>query len=556
MKRSFLSHLLQAEKHRLIPFACIKLLTAVASAAAAFITATVINGVFLEGMDIEKAAPYLLALLFLLSFRHLLSGYTGILADDFSASLRQSVRQRLHRTLLASSPLDAKCSAGGHLLALCTETTDGLDDLARQLIPLVVEGIVSLPFFFLLALFVDPWTAGLFFLTFPITPFLLYLIGRVTGKASAREWGHLSKLTAAFSELLSAIPSLKMWNATEGQIARLTKLSDDFSDSSLYVLRLAFVSAFALELITTLSIALIAVSIGLRLLHETLTFFSAFYALLLAPLFYQPLRESGIAFHAGVRAIAAAKDLEAFLESPAAKARDRYTETTQMPPSFTFDRVTFSYPHRTAAALTEFTLSIPANRLTVLKGTSGVGKSTVLRLLAGFAAPAEGEIRLNDLPLCDIDPDFYASRIAYVPQDPYVFRATLRENITLAFEQEKSVLSHERSSDEKLLSALRSASLAYLAHNQGLDTRLGQGAVTLSFGERRRLGLARAIYQDAPIWLLDEITAGLDRENEAMILTAIERYKMGRTIVMTAHRPAVFAIADTLIDMEAEVRNA
>ncbi|BEU87969.1 hypothetical protein TAMA11512_14330 [Selenomonas sp. TAMA-11512] len=426
--------------------------------------------------------------------------------------------------------------------------------MARQLIPLVLEILVTLPFFFFLALFIDPWTAGLFFLTFPITPFLLYLIGRVTGKASAREWNHLSKLTANFSELLAAIPSLKMWNQTEGQITRLSKLSDDFSSSSLSVLRLAFVSAFVLELITTLSIALIAVSIGLRLINGMITFFPAFYALLLAPLFYQPLRESGLAFHAGVHAIAAYKELALFLDDHPAE-KPRYTATTQMPPGFTLDHVSFSYTNRASKALYNISLHIPANRITVLTGTSGIGKSTVLRLLAGFSTPTEGVIYLNDLPLHSIDPEFYTSRIAYIPQDPYIFRATLRENITMEFGQDASSMPCAPT-DEKILSALQDASLSYLATPRGLQSRLGQGAVTLSFGERRRLGLARAIYQDAPIWLLDEITAGLDRENEAMILSTLEAYKKCRTIVMTAHRPTVLAIADTIINIEAEVSHA
>lgn len=554
MKYTLLSNLLTNEKRRLVPFACCKLFAAIMAAAAAYVTATIINGVFLEGMDIEKAAPYLAVLLFLLSLRHILTGYTDILADDFSASLRKNVRQHLHRTLLSSSPLDAKCTTNGHLLALYTETTDGLDDLARQLIPLVIESAVSLPLFFLIALCIDPWTASLFFLTFPIIPFLLYLIGRMTGRASAREWSQLSKLTAGFSELLSAIPSLKVWNATEGQIDRLAKLSDDFSSSSLSVLRLAFISAFALELITTLSIAMIAVSIGLRLLNEMLTFLPAFYALLIAPLFYQPLRESGIAFHAGVHAIAAAKELESFLETSDMKERRKYKASTPMPPSFTFDHVSFSYPNRTAKALSNISIYIPANRLTVLKGTSGVGKSTVLRLLAGFAAPTEGTVQLNDLPLFSIDPDFYASRIAYVPQNPYIFRATLRENISLHFGQNGTASLEE--DDERLISALQAASLSHLTKAQNLNIPLGQGSQSLSFGERRRLGLARAIYQNAPIWLLDEITAGLDAENEAMILDTIARCKAGRTIVMTAHRPAVLDIADTIIEMEAEVHHA
>lgn len=546
MKNNLLSAMLKKERKELLRLASCKLFGVVSSIGAAYMTAYVIDGVFLQGMAYEEAVPPLVVLLLFLVLATLAYHAGRTTAERISANVRQDTRENLHRSLLTLSPLDATLASSGRIFSLFAELVDGLDDFYRSLVPLVIEGAISLPLLISVALFVDPWTAGLFFLTFPISPFLLYLIGRITGIRSAQEWGRLSSLTSAFSELLYAVPSLKIWNRAEAQIERLKKLSDDFSESSLSVLKFAFLSAFTLELITTLSIAIIAVSIGLRLLYGELDFFSAFFALLLAPLFYQPLRESGIAFHAGVHAMAARKEIDAFLISSPTKeqALDTHIEQTPFPPSLSLVHVSFSYPGRKAKALDDISMEIPANRLTVLRGTSGAGKSTVLRLFAGFIEPGAGAVYLNDKHLSHIDPHYLATRMTYIPQEPHVFRATLRENVSLIFDE------HYKDNDDAIYHALSAVSLSYLATNkEGLDTRLGQGAQTLSFGERRRLGLARAIYQDKPIWLLDEITAGLDKETEESILASLKDYRSHRTILMTAHRPAVMNLADHIITL-------
>ena len=543
-KKDFLKEL-RFFKRPLLRLTGCKLLGALAACGAAWQMAVVVDQVFLHGMKVEKAVPPLAALLFLLLARHGSSFLAGLEADGISAALRQKMRKRIWETMLSRSPLSPSLSSSGDLLTLAFETVDGIDDFCRKLLPLVIEGAVTFPLLIAVALGFDAWTALLFLLTLPIAPFLLSLIGHATKSASEREWQELSHLSAAFAELLHTIAGLKIFRQSVAQYARLAELSERFSAASLSVLRLAFVSAFMLELITTLSIAIVAVSVGLRLLHGELDFFTAFFVLLLAPEFYQPLRESGLAFHAGVSASAAAENIAAFLEAEPPPSRGKRLEKLQVPPAIRFDNVSFSYPGRKALALKGISFSAPAGKLTVLKGTSGCGKSTALALIARHGEPSAGRIEVGGLPLHGIEPAAWRTRISYVPQQPHLFRATLRENVTLHFDAADT-------DDASVRAALAAAALTGLAASlpEGLDTMLGEGCRSLSFGQLRRLGLARAIWQDAPVFLLDEITAGLDEENEQEILAALEPLRRRRTILMATHRPAVFAVADKIIDLE------
>lgn len=543
-KKDFLKEL-RLFKRPLLRLTGCKLLGALAACGAAWQIAIVVDQVFLHGMKVEKAVPHLAALLFLLLARHGSAFLAGLEADGISAALRQKLRERVWDTLLSRSPLSPSVSSSGDLLTLAFETVDGIDDFCRKLLPLALEGAVSFPLLIIVAFGLDIWTALLFLLTLPIAPFLLSLIGRATKTASEREWQELARLSSAFAELLHSIAGLKIFRQSAAQYTRLAELSERFSAASLSVLRLAFVSAFMLELITTLSIAIVAVSVGLRLLHGELDFFTAFFVLLLAPEFYQPLRESGLAFHAGVSASAAAESIAAFFAAEPPASCSTHLEKLQIPPAIHFNKVSFSYPGRKALVLDALSFSAAAGELTVLKGTSGCGKSTVLSLIARQSEPSAGRIEVGGLPLHSIEPAAWRTRFSYVPQQPHLFRATLRENVTLHFDAAKT-------EDASVLAALSAAALAGLAASlpEGLDTMLGEGYRALSFGQLRRLGLARAIWQDAPVFLLDEITAGLDEKSEQEILAALEPLRRRRTILMAAHRPAVFAAADKIIDLE------
>lgn len=456
-----------------------------------------------------------------------------------SEEVRSGIRKKIHVALLKKP----SATAQGSLQAIALNSVDALDDFFRRVLPPMFSALIQLPLYLFVMVLIEPPTALFLFLTFPIAPFLLHLIGRVTKSANEAQWQELERLHGEFSELLQGLLTLKLFRREGSQKAFLETICHDFSAASLKVLQLAFVSAFALELITTLSIALVAVSIGLRLLGGHLEFDRAFFALLMAPEFYQPLRQGGTAFHILTNCRTAWERIAAFLGDSEPSPHPRRMDKILHPPALQVRNLSFAYPGRQHPILQNLSFTLPAGRITVLSGPSGSGKSTLLRLLAGNLSPTQGSISLNEYPLQEIAPEDRPNHIAYVPQEPHVFAASLRDNAGL----------FRPCDDSRIQAALRQVGLEkwYLALPHRLDTRLGNGGTALSNGQRHRLGLLRAILQDAPVLLLDEVTAGLDAPTEQEIIRFLQDFSRRRTILFASHRPAVLSAFQDILYLDA-----
>ena len=544
MKRRILFDTLRTQKNILYARIGAELASSLLVVAAAWETASVVNLVFIEGYCSAETAPELTVLFLCLLGMALLRMPKARLERRLSDAARLSCRRQLHAVLLSE-----RHDVSG-LLTLALERVDALDQYFRTVLPTAISFAVLVPLILIVAAILDPLSALLFLVTLPIAPFLLFLIGKATRRASERQWDKMQTLTNGFGELVRAAMTLKIFRRTDAEGVHLAHMSHSFAEASLSVLRLAFVSAFALELITTLSIALIAVSIGLRLLEGMMSFQPAFFVLILAPLFYQPLREGGIAFHAAMDAKTAEEALTPYLDLPS--PTDGARSQILSPPAVHTEQLSYRYPLTAEEVLTDLTLSFPAGKSTVLAGASGIGKSTLLLLLAGQIAPTEGKIVLADgagsanvFDLTQLSEATKQNLITYVPQEPHIFTATLAENVSLWL---------ENASDEAAIEALEAAALGdfVCALPEGLRTPLGQGGHPLSAGQRHRLGLARAFFQNRPIVLLDEVTAGLDEETEATVIHALTRFAHHRTLILTSHRPALIAWADHVITLGGE----
>lgn len=532
---------LKEKKHIVLCRALLEALSGSFVIAAAWNTASIVNRVFLKDAGLHETASDFLVLFLCVLAVSLLRLPKGRLEDLLFESTRLFCRRALHRALLA----EGRDVRG--VLTLTLERVDALEPWFHTVVPTAISFAVLVPFILAVSAVFDPLSALLFLVTLPIAPFLLMLIGKATRRASERQWSKMEALTAGFGEMIRAAMTLKIFRRADAESAHLARSSRSFSEASLAVLRLAFVSSFALELITTLSIALIAVSIGLRLIDGQIDFHTAFFVLILAPLFYQPLREGGIAFHAAMDARTAAAALESWLETPLC-AEDGKQEKILVPPRLIAEKITYRYPLTQEAVLRDLNLDFPAGRKTALIGASGAGKTTVLRLLAGIHAPTEGKIFLKDgagegaYDLARMSSASRRALITYVPQETHIFNATLAENISLW---------QDGATEDDLCAALEQAALGdFLAGlPAGLATPLGAGGHPLSAGERRRLGLARAFFQSRPLVILDEITAGLDEDTEAAVLAALDAFSYRRTLILASHRPALIAWADHIIDL-------
>ena len=466
------------------------------------------------------STEFLLAAFGFFAGRFVLSGVTEKFFARLSVKVQTSFRQKIHAQLFGQE------IASGELLTLIFDTVQALDEFFLKVAPQVASAIIFLPIFLICAAFVDWLTAIILLLTLPIAPVLLWLIGKATAEKNARAWAELQRLNGDFRELLSAITTLKMFGRIDAGATKIRDASEKSSASTLDVLKLAFVSSFALELITTLSIALVAVTLGLRLVAGGVEFQPALFLLLIAPEFFLPIRKFGVAFHVMISARFALERLKNFLQTSEVKGS---VEKILMPPSISLVDVSFAYPKKKSPVLRGVSLKFSAGKVTALIGESGAGKSTLLKLLAGLLIPTTGEIFWNDLLTSRMEKFSRLSKVAYSPQSPHLFDATLRKNFTMFDMLDDLQL-------KKFLSAL----------NLPLNLDAAQ---KLSRGQLQRLGLIRALLKDTPIILLDEPTAGLDEVTEQKVLALIQDCSPRRTIIIATHRLPVIEFADEIVSL-------
>mgnify|MGYP002624322214 CR=1 FL=1 len=483
---------------------------------------------FAEGILILLAAKFLVMLInfpspkffcgifFVWIARSFVSNICAKKFLTLSVEVQTSVRKKLHEEIFQRE------FTSGELLTLIFDTVKTLDEFFTKLAPNIASTIILLPMFLICASVTDLLTAAILFVTLPIAPLLLYLIGKVTAEKNLRALSALQKLNGEFRELLSAVTTLKMFGRIEFAAEKLKATSEKSSAATLDVLKFAFVSSFALQLITTLSIALVAVTLGLRLLSGSVEFDAALFLLLIAPEFFLPIRKLGVAFHVAISAKTSYEQLQKFLSRDTEKVST--VEKILMPPKIFVDNVTFTYPKKFRPTLQNVTMKFPAGKITALIGESGCGKSTLLKLLAGINLPTEGEIFWNNLSTSKMQRESLISKIAYMPQAPHLFDATLSENFSMLGQLNIKNL-HELLAELKLPLNLDSTQ-------------------KLSRGQLQRLGIVRAVLKDTPIIILDEPTAGLDAENELCVLNLLKKFSLRKTIIIATHRQAVINFAD------------
>ncbi len=430
--------------------------------------------------------------------------------------------------------------------ALANIVVDGVEALHAYYAEYLPQAALSVivPLAILVIVFPVDWISGLILAgTAPLIPLFMVLLGKGAAALNERQWARLTRLSAHFLEVLSGLGTLKAFGAARGELKLVERLSEDYRRSTMKVLRVAFLSSFALEFLATVSIAMVAVLVGFRLLWGEVAFSAGLAALLLAPEFYLPLRNLGNAYHARLAAVAAAEDIADILRTP--PPRTGGTRAFRPGGAFpvAYEGVNFAYTqgHR---VLRDVSFEIPAERHIALVGPSGAGKSTLLYLLLGFAQPESGRILAAGEPVGELDPDEWRRSIAWVPQRAHLFPGTVAENIALGssgITRAAIVAAAEKARASTFIDALP----------RGYDTPLGEDGAGLSGGEIQRIALARAFLRDAPLVVLDEPTASLDLASEAAVNTAIDALARRRTMITIAHRLHTVRRADRLLVLDA-----
>ncbi|WP_328582820.1 thiol reductant ABC exporter subunit CydD [Streptomyces sp. NBC_00370] len=509
--------------------------------AQAMLIAEVVIGAFQHGLDGSGLRTPLLLLGAVAVGRALIGWLTELAAHRASAAVKSELRGRLLARAAELGPGWLSGQRTGSLVALATRGVDALDDYFSRYLPQLGLAVV-VPVAVLARIVTEDWlSAAIIVVTLPLIPLFMVLIGRATQSRMDRQWRLLSRLSGHFLDVVAGLPTLKVFGRAKAQAEAVRRITSDYRQATLRTLRIAFLSSFALELLSTLSVALVAVDIGLRLVHGNLDLYTGLLVLILAPEAYLPIRQVGAQYHAAAEGLAAAEEIFAVLET-----EPRRGGTGEIPGAvrLELDGVTVRHEGRGAPSLDAATLTVEPGETVALVGPSGVGKSTLLDVVLGFTAPDSGRIRVGGRDLASLDQERWRERIAWVPQRPYLFAGTIAENVRLA---------RPEADEAAVARALRDAGAEEFvaALPQGVDTVLGEDGAGLSAGQRQRLALARAFLADRPLLLLDEPTAALDGETEAGVVDAVRRLAAGRTVLLVVHRPALLAVADRVVTLAA-----
>jgi ATP-binding cassette subfamily C protein CydCD len=517
-------------------------LSALLIVAQAWLLADVVAGAFRHGRDLAQLRTPLTVLLCVVLARAATAWAAELAAARSAARAKSQLRAALLQRVAEPLRDGSRARSTGELTILATRGIDALDGYFSLYLPqLLLAAIV--PLVLLAVVSSQDWiSAAIIAFTIPLIPLFMALVGATTRERMDRQLGTLQRLGGHFLDVVAGLPTLKVFGRAKAQAAAIREITERYRTSTLATLRIAFLSSLILELVATLSVALVAVAIGLRLMGGQLDLRTALFVLVLAPEAYLPLRQLGANYHASAEGMAAAEQVFAVLAEPPVLGGGRRDVPDPARVDLAVDDLRVTYPGRDEPALDGVSLTVAAGEVLALAGPSGCGKSTLLSVLLGLLAPELGSVRVGEIELAELDLAAWRSQLAWVPQRPHLFAASLAENVRLG---------RSDASDEEVRAAIAAAGLADAVADlpRGIETVLGDGGAGLSAGERQRVALARAFLRDAPLLLLDEPTANLDGETEAEVLEAVRRLARGRTTVLAAHRPALLELADRVVSL-------
>jgi ATP-binding cassette, subfamily C, bacterial CydD len=461
-------------------------------------------------------------------------GASAVIAD-LNGQVLAAVTAREPRRLAAERDAAA---------VVVTRGLDGLRPYFTGYLPTLLLAAILTPATVGVIAIYDLKSTAIVAITLPLIPVFMVLIGLATAERSAAALAAMTTLQARLLDLIAGIPTLRALGRTSGPEHRIAELAAAHRRSALATLRIAFLSALVLELLATLGVALVAVSIGLRLVFGEMTLTAGLTVLLLAPDVYWPLRRIGAEFHAAQDGRTAADKAFALIGEPTGPTPARRTVEAR---GAVIRIENLSVVSRDGRAPRDLTALIEPAQVTVLTGRNGAGKSTTLQAIAGVTAPSSGRVTVAGVDVTDLEPEAWWRQLSWLPQRPVLIPGTVRENLLL--------LGNPNDLDSACAAVGFDKVLADLP--AGLDTMLGRGGVGLSLGQRQRLGLARALGSAAPVLLLDEPTAHLDADAEDGVLRAVaERARAGATVVVVAHRERVVALGDRVITVAPDIPEA
>ena len=514
------------------------LLGTVATLGQAYAFARIIDSLVVQGESLPYGTMAVLGAM--ISMRMVCSHGEQWLRDHIASAVHEDLRNRVLHHMIAQGVRQSE--SAGSVTHILTDGLDHVDAYMSQYIPQALYAVL-IPLMISIAI-IDSisWIGWILLMTYPLIPFFMILIGKQADKLNKQQWERMQFLGGHFLDVLQGLTTLKVFGRAKEQVHVIGRLSGEFRDATLKVLRIAFLSALVLELIGTISTAMIAVYLGVSLVYGEVEFLPAFFILLLAPDFYAPLRQLGVAFHTGLSGKVSLTAVQEYLTSGIEVVRTGQ-ETLKGPmQTIEFRDVAYEY-EEDHVGLETFTGVLKRGHSYMLVGESGAGKTTISNVLMQLLTPTKGQVTVDGYDLQTLDSQWYHEQIAYLSQTPYIMSGTLRENLQFGL----------KVTDETLWEVLQQVQLADFvsALPLRLDTVIGEGGYGLSGGQRQRLALGRTLLRPAQILILDEVTAHLDVETENLIMQVLREYGQDKIVLYVGHRVQTMKYVDTLFVMQA-----
>ena len=513
----------------------------------AYLLSFIINLFFTDKLTYPVLLPLLLFLV-LSFFRSIFMWLSENSSRVLGSSIAHKVRKLLscHVARLGSKFLNEEQT--GEIVNTLTKGTDALEPYFGQYIPSLFHALISPVIIVCFTFYMDIISGLILIITAPLIPLFMYLIGGKAKKMTEKQWNLLSFLSSYFLDTIQGLTTLKIFGQSRQKTAKISEISEEFRKATIKTLKVAFISSLSLELIATLSTAVLAVSVGLRLLFGYLGYQEALFILIIAPEFYAPLRSLGASFHSGMEGVSSGKRIFNILEtdkcSDSIKQKKIKPEDIENVP-IKYCNVTFNYEGVNSKTLDNISLEVIAKEKIAFVGETGSGKTTILKLLMGFITPVSGNIIIGDSKLSEIDIDFWRSNISWIPQNPYLFSCSIKDNICLGlqhhnFNQGLLIKAAEIAGIDKYIQTLES----------GYDTQIGERGIRLSGGQAQRIAIARAVIKDAPILIMDEPTSNIDSIYEDYIIKNLNEWSQNKTVITVAHRMNTIQNADRIISIK------
>ncbi|GHE77886.1 thiol reductant ABC exporter subunit CydD [Thalassotalea profundi] len=478
-----------------------------------------------ENAFLTDFSVLVLALIFIILCRTGLGYFSEIYSRRAAMDIKANMRSRILYRVFQQGPSFTQNKGSAKLAHLLHQGIDSLEDYFAGYLPVIAYCAV-IPLAILVAVFPIDWQSGLILLfTAPMVPFFMILIGHKAEALNQKHWAKLQRMSSHFLDIIQGLTQLKIFNASKREIAAVKKISDDYGDETMGILKIAFLSSFVLEFLASISIALVAVVLGFRLYYADVDYVFALWVLLLAPEFYLPFRQLGTQHHAKMAGVTAAEDLVDILNKP--YPNNKQKTVFNAPFQIAFEQVDFAYSQR-SKTLSGINIEFSNQGLYAIVGESGAGKSTLADLILGFITPSSGQIRINNSPLTATNRDAWLTQCGWISQQAQVFHGSLAFNVAMSDDYQ----------EQRVIDALEKSGLTHFVQGleHGINNLIGEAGAGLSGGQAQRLALARVFYHQPKVLVLDEPTSFLDQETEKIITSSINAYAEHNIVIVIAHR--------------------